>query len=47
MLPLPQYGPLILLAVLFLPGVRPYLDTFLSTGQQIVGDFLGVLAHAG
>ena len=47
LLPLQQFGPLILLAVLFLPGARPYLDTFLSTGQQIVGDFLGVLAHAG
>jgi Zn-dependent protease len=47
LLPLQQIGPLILLAVLFLPGARPYLDTFLSTGQQIVGDFLGVLARGG
>jgi Zn-dependent protease len=44
--PLQQFGPLILLAVLFLPGARPYLDSFLSAGQQVVGDFLGVLASA-
>jgi Zn-dependent protease len=47
LLPLQQYGPLILLAVLFLPGARPYLDNFLQTGQLIVGRFLGVLANAG
>jgi Zn-dependent protease len=44
--PLQQFGPLILLAVLFLPGARPYLDSFLSAGQQVVGNFLGVLASA-
>ena len=47
LLPLQQIGPLLLLAVLFLPGVRPYLDQFLSTGQQIIGNFLEVLASGG
>jgi hypothetical protein len=41
---LQQYGPLILLAVLFLPGARPFLDAFLNGGREIVNDFLGVLA---
>jgi len=44
LLPLQQYGPLILLAVLFLPGARPFLDAFLNGGRQIINDFLGVLA---
>lgn len=47
LMPLQRYGPLILLAVLFLPGARPLLDAFLSGGQQIVGHFLGALASAG
>jgi Zn-dependent protease len=42
--PLQQYGPLILLAVLFLPGARPLLDGFLGGGRAIVNQFLGVLA---
>ena len=45
--PLQQIGPLLLLAVLFLPGVSPYLNAFLSTGQQIIGNFLRVLAGGG
>ena len=44
LLPVQQYGPLILLAVLFLPGARPFLDAFLNGGREIVNDFLGVLA---
>jgi Zn-dependent protease len=44
LLPLQQYGFLILLAVLFLPGTRPLLDGFLNGGRQIVNSFLGVLA---
>jgi Zn-dependent protease len=47
LLPLQQYGPLILLAVLFLPVTRPYVDSFLEAGQQIIGEFLMVLAGAG
>jgi Zn-dependent protease len=46
LLPVQQYGPLILLAVLFVPAFRPFLDTFLGTGQQIIQGFLGVLAGA-
>ena len=44
LLPLQQYGPLILLAVLFFPGARPLLDAFLNGGREIVNQFLGVLA---
>jgi Zn-dependent protease len=44
LLPLQQYGPLILLAVLFLPGARPFLDAFLNGGREIINSFLGVLA---
>ena len=44
LLPLQQYGPLILLAVLFLPGARPFLDAFLNGGREIINGFLGVLA---
>jgi Zn-dependent protease len=47
LMPLQQYGPLILLAVLFLPVTRPYLESFLGAGQQIIGEFLAVLAGAG
>jgi Zn-dependent protease len=47
LLPLQQVGPIILLAVLFLPGLRDYLNVFLSTGQEIIGSFLGALAGAG
>jgi Zn-dependent protease len=47
LMPLQQFGPLLLLAVLFLPGVRPYLDQFLTAGQQIIGNFLEVLASGG
>ncbi|HEX8966463.1 MAG TPA: site-2 protease family protein, partial [Chloroflexota bacterium] len=43
LLPLQQYGPLILLAVLFFPGARPLLDGFLTGGREIVNQFLGVL----
>jgi Zn-dependent protease len=44
LLPLQQYGPLILLAVLFVPALRPALDTFLGTGQRIIDTFLENLA---
>lgn len=44
LLPIQQYGPLILLAVLFVPAFRPALDAFLSGGQQIIGSFLENLA---
>jgi len=44
LLPLQRYGPLILLAFLFLPGARPLLDGFLNGGRTIVNSFLGVLA---
>ena len=44
LLPLQRYGPLILLAFLFLPGARPLLDGFLNGGRMIVNSFLGVLA---
>jgi Zn-dependent protease len=43
LLPIHNYGPLILLAVLFLPPLRPFVDTFLGAGQELVFDFLGVL----
>jgi Zn-dependent protease len=44
LLPLQQFGPLILLAVLFVPALRPILDTFLGTGQEIISTFLENLA---
>jgi Zn-dependent protease len=44
LMPLQRYGPFILLAVLFLPATRPYVEGFLQAGQQIVNNFLGVLA---
>jgi Zn-dependent protease len=44
LLPLQQFGPLILLAVLFVPALRPFLETFLGTGQQIIDTFLENLA---
>jgi Zn-dependent protease len=44
LMPLQTYGPIILLAILFLPVTRPYLDAFLGGGQRIIGQFLGVLA---
>ena len=40
LLPLQQYGPLILLAVLFVPPLRDILETFLETGQRIILTFL-------
>jgi Zn-dependent protease len=44
LLPVQRYGPLILLAVLFLPGIRPVVDAYLNGGREIVNNFLGVLA---
>jgi Zn-dependent protease len=44
LLPIHNYGPLILLAVLFLPPLRPFLDGFLSGGQALVYGFLGILS---
>src|SRR5579884_1037932 len=40
LLPLQRYGPLILLAVLFLPGLQPLLSTFLNGGRDIIDNFL-------
>jgi len=36
LLPLHQYGSLILLAIVFLPPLRIYLDTFIGTGLQLI-----------
>ena len=44
LLPVQRYGPLILLAVLFLPGARPFVDAYLNGGREIVNNFLGMLA---
>jgi len=44
LLPLLRYGPLILLAVLFLPVTQTYLSAFLSGGANLVFRFLRVLA---
>jgi Zn-dependent protease len=44
LLPLQRYGPLILLAVLFLPATQPLLNAFLNGGRSIVNQWLGVLA---
>ena len=46
LLPLLRYGPLILLAVLFLPMTQPYLDAFLGGGADLIYRFLGDLASA-
>ena len=43
LLPIHNYGPLILLAVLFLPPLRPFVDSFLNSGQTLVYGFLGLL----
>ena len=43
LLPIQNYGPLILLAVLFLPPLRPFLDGFLDGGRDLVYGFLGIL----
>jgi Zn-dependent protease len=44
MLPLQRYGPLILLAVLFVPGLQPIVSTFLNSGRLIIDSFLENLA---
>jgi len=36
LMPLQQYGPLILLAVLFLPPLRPFIDNFMGAGAAII-----------
>jgi Zn-dependent protease len=36
LLPLQRYGPLILLAVLFVPALRPLVDAFMSTGLELI-----------
>jgi Zn-dependent protease len=46
LLPLQQWGPFILLAVLFLPPLRRFLDVYLLVGQSLVFYFLGVLTSA-
>jgi Zn-dependent protease len=43
LLPLLRYGPLILLAVVFLPGTQQYLDAFLTRGATIIYGFIGAL----
>jgi Zn-dependent protease len=40
LLPLQSYGPLILLAVLFLPPLRPMFEGFMATGQRLILSFL-------
>jgi Zn-dependent protease len=45
LVPIHNFGPLILLAVLFLPPLRPIVDSFLGAGQGIVFDFLEVLSR--
>jgi Zn-dependent protease len=42
LLPLQRYGPLILLAVLFLPGAQTYVQAFLRVGEQLIFGLLGV-----
>jgi Zn-dependent protease len=44
LLPIHNYGPLILLAVLFLPPLRPFLDGFLNGGRELVYGFLEVIS---
>ena len=46
LLPLHQYGIFILLAVLFLPPLREYVDQYLRVGQAVVYSYLGALAGA-
>jgi Zn-dependent protease len=46
LLPLRQWGPLILLVLIIVPTFRPFLDTFLGTGQALIFGFLGELARA-
>jgi Zn-dependent protease len=36
LLPVHQYGAIILLAIVFLPPLRTYLDTFIGTGLQLI-----------
>jgi Zn-dependent protease len=36
LLPLQAYGPLILLAVLFIPALRPIVDSFMGTGFELI-----------
>jgi Zn-dependent protease len=40
LMPLQSYGPLILLAVLFLPPLRPTFEGFMATGQRLILSFL-------
>jgi Zn-dependent protease len=42
LLPLQRYGPLILLAVLFLPGLQPVVTGFLRGGERLITTLLGV-----
>jgi Zn-dependent protease len=42
LMPLQRYGPLILLAVLFLPGAQTYVQAFLRLGEQLIFGLLGV-----
>ena len=46
LMPLMRYGPLILLAVLFLPTTQVWLNQFLVGGARIIYQFLGVLGSA-
>jgi Zn-dependent protease len=43
LLPIRQYGPFILLALLLVPAFRPVIDGFLATGSQIIYAYLGGL----
>jgi Zn-dependent protease len=46
LLPIRQYGPLILLALILVPTFRPFLDTFLGTGQALIFTYLEGVARA-
>jgi Zn-dependent protease len=42
MAPLHSFGPLILLAVLFIPQLRPIVDVFIQTGAEVIFPLLEV-----
>ncbi len=42
LLPIRQYGPLILLALVLVPALRPVLSVYLGTGQRLIFGLLGV-----
>lgn len=46
LLPVRQYGPFILLAVILIPALRPALDVFMGAGQDLIFSYLEVLSRA-